>query len=152
MGSKSGAKAWGEQRQSELLARGKQVKEVVKTKREVSTAEEFFPRFSEGYAKANRQKPSGVDSKESHFRNHLLPRFGKKRLDALTDEDVQKLKAALQERSVKVDGHRPDARGGRAPQGGGRPRRFLRGGGLRAAGASRREAWSGAATRGAARR
>jgi integrase len=59
-------------------------------------------RFIEGYAKANRQKPSGVDSKESHFRNHLLPRFGMKRLDAFTDEDVQQLKAALQERSVKT--------------------------------------------------
>jgi integrase len=102
VGSKSGAKAWGEQRQAELLARGRQVKKEVKTKREVPTVEEFFPRFIEGYAKANRQKPSGVDSKESHFRNHLLPRFGKKRLDALTDEDVQKLKAALQDRSVKT--------------------------------------------------
>ncbi|MBZ4376074.1 tyrosine-type recombinase/integrase [Corallococcus sp. AS-1-6] len=102
VGSKSGAKVWGERRQAELLTRGKQVKEEMKTKREVPTVEEFFPRFIEGYAKANRQKPSGVDSKESHFRNHLLPRFGTKRLDALADEDVQKLKAALQDRSVKT--------------------------------------------------
>ena len=99
--SKSGAKAWGEQRQAELLARGRQIHEEV-VKREVPTVEEFFPRFIEGYAKANRQKPSGVDSKESHFRNHLLPRFGMKRLDALTDEDVQQLKAAFQDRSVKT--------------------------------------------------
>jgi integrase len=99
--SKSGAKAWGEQRQSELLARGKQIKEEVKRKA-VPTLEEFVPRFIEGYARANRQKPSTIISKESVLRIYLVPRFGQRRLDTLTHEDIQRLKADLKELSTKT--------------------------------------------------
>jgi integrase len=41
-------------------------------------------------------------AKESLFSNHLLPRLGKKRLDRITDEDVQDIKAALATRNRKT--------------------------------------------------
>jgi integrase len=99
--SKLGAKAWGEQRQSELLARGKQAREEVK-RRDVPTLEEFVPKFIEGYARANRQKPSTIISKESVLRIYLVPRFGQRRLDTMTHEDIQRLKADLKELSTKT--------------------------------------------------
>jgi hypothetical protein len=33
--------------------------------REVPTLETFWPRFVDGYARANRQKPSGIAAKET---------------------------------------------------------------------------------------
>ncbi|MEO5822352.1 MAG: site-specific integrase [Vicinamibacteraceae bacterium] len=53
----------------------------------------FAVRFLDGYAKANRLKPSGIASKESVFRVHLAKAFGDTRLDAITTEDVHRLKA-----------------------------------------------------------
>lgn len=53
VGSKSGAKAWGEQRQAELLARGRKAVDV-EEKREVPTLKEFATRFIDGDARANR--------------------------------------------------------------------------------------------------
>ena len=46
-------------------------------KKEVPTLQEFAPRFIEGYAKANRQKASGIRAKESIIATHLAPMFGK---------------------------------------------------------------------------
>ena len=64
--------------------------------------EEFVPRFIEGYARANRQKPSTIISKESVLQIYLVPRFGERRLDTLTHEDVKRLKADLKEQSTKT--------------------------------------------------
>jgi hypothetical protein len=50
--SKSGAKSWGEQRQSELLSRGREAVE----KKAVPTLKEFAPRYLDEGARANRQK------------------------------------------------------------------------------------------------
>jgi integrase len=69
---------------------------------DVPTFNNFAPRWIEEYARANRQKPRGVESKESILRVHLLPRFGSMRLDDLVDSDVQALKADLAERSAKT--------------------------------------------------
>jgi integrase len=71
-------------------------------KKEVPTLEEFAPRFIEGYAKANRQKASGVQGKQSVLKTHLLPLFGRLPLDQITDERVAKLKARLRDRSRKT--------------------------------------------------
>src|SRR5262245_57059471 len=57
--------------------------------KEVPTLESFAPRFLEGHARANRQKPSGIAAKEMILRVHLLPAFGHRRLDAIKSEDVQ---------------------------------------------------------------
>jgi hypothetical protein len=50
---------------------------------------------ADGYARANRHKPSGIESKHSHFRTHLVGTLGEKRLDRIGDEDIQQLKAAI---------------------------------------------------------
>jgi hypothetical protein len=42
-------------------------------KKEVPTLKEFAPKFLENYAKADRHKPSGIASKESIVRIHLVP-------------------------------------------------------------------------------
>jgi integrase len=59
-------------------------------------------RYMEGHAKANRQKASSINTKQSIFHNHLIPRLGPKRLDQITDEDIQRLKAGLANRNRKT--------------------------------------------------
>ena len=59
-------------------------------------------RFINGHAKANRLKPSGIASKESALRCHLVPVLGSKTLDAITTEDVQRLKQRLEKKSPKT--------------------------------------------------
>ena len=95
--SKSAAQRWGEARERELLVRGP----VVKPK-EVPTLEEFWPRFLDGYARANRQKPSGIAGKESVARLHLLPAWGARRLDEITTEQVQRFKKTLSKKAPKT--------------------------------------------------
>ena len=95
--SKTAAARWGEQRERELLIHG-----APKTRQEVPTLQEFESRFLDGYARANRQKPSGIAGKESILRAHLVPMLGKKKLDAITSEDVQRLKHQRQDRSPKT--------------------------------------------------
>jgi integrase len=68
----------------------------------VPTLETFAPRFIDGHARANRQKPSGIAATESIVKWHLLPALGAKRLDAITNEQVQKLKLALAHRAPKT--------------------------------------------------
>ena len=45
---------------------------------------------------------SGIASKDSILRIHLVPQFGAKKLDAITTEDVQALKHHLVDRSNKT--------------------------------------------------
>ena len=98
--SRSATQRWAEARARELILAGKP-KPLPITK-EVPTLREFSPKFIEGYAKANRQKASGVASKLSVLNIHLLPRFGDTKLDAITTEDVDLLKGALTKRSPKT--------------------------------------------------
>ena len=72
------------------------------SKKEVPTLQEFAPRFVDGHARANRQKPSGIASKNAILRLYLIPAFGRKRLDAIKSEDVQRLKAQLEIKSPKT--------------------------------------------------
>jgi len=95
--SKTAAQRWGEARERELLVRGPE-----QPKKEVPTLETFAPRFIEGYARANRQKPSGIAGKETILRVHLVPLFGAKKLDAITNEAIQLLKARLKDRAPKT--------------------------------------------------
>jgi integrase len=71
-------------------------------RKEVPTLRAFAPRFMDGHARANRQKPSGIAAKEMVLRVHLLPALGHKRLDAIKSEDVQRLKARLEHKSPKT--------------------------------------------------
>ena len=95
--SKSGAQRWARTRERELLLPRPQA-----PRKEVPTLRAFAPRFLEGYARANRLKPSGIAGKESILRVHLIPALGAKRLDAITNEDVQRLKARLGQKAAKT--------------------------------------------------
>jgi integrase len=99
--SESSARRWAEARERHLLLHGKP-KPVRKEERKTPTLREFAPRFLDGYATANRLKPSGVSSKEVAIRVHLFPQFGDKRLDDITTENVQQLKSAMVARSPKT--------------------------------------------------
>jgi len=97
--SKSGSLRWGQDRERELLLRGPAPRSSI---REVPTLDSFAPRFLEGYAKANRQKPSGIAAKETILRVHLIPALAGKRLDNVTNEDVQGLKVRLRTSAPKT--------------------------------------------------
>jgi hypothetical protein len=86
--SKTTAREWGERRERELLLNGRKIR------KEVPTLEAFAPRFIEGYARANRQKPSGIAAKDSILRLHLIPELGSRRLDRITNEQVQQSSGA----------------------------------------------------------
>jgi integrase len=103
--SRSAARRWGEARERELLLRPSPVLRAPQPQdqpKEVPTLSEFGPRFIEGYARANKQKASGVHAKERILENHLYPALGDKGLDAIGDEDVQTVKAKLSHRSAKT--------------------------------------------------
>ena len=93
--SKAAAQRWGEARERELLVHGPKPKQ-----KEVPTLEEFAPRFIDGHARANRQKPGGIAHKEAVLRVHLVPMFGHRRLDTIGNEDVQRLKHHLRQKAV----------------------------------------------------
>jgi hypothetical protein len=95
--SKSGALRWGQDRERHLLQHGPD-----EPKKEVPTLEKFASRFIEGYAVANRQKPSGIAAKQTIIDVHLVPALGPKRLDAITNEDIQRLKHHLRDRAPKT--------------------------------------------------
>jgi integrase len=62
----------------------------------------FASRFLDGHARANRQKPSGIAAKDAILRRHLVPLLGTKSLDAITNEDVQRVKQALHAKAPKT--------------------------------------------------
>jgi len=72
------------------------------SKKEVPTPQAFAPRFVEGHARANRLKPSGILKYETLLRLYLIPAFGRRRLDAIKNEDVQRLKGQLELKSPKT--------------------------------------------------
>jgi Phage integrase, N-terminal SAM-like domain len=95
--SKSAAHRWGRERERHLLQHG-----PPQPKKEVPTLKEFAPRFLDGHVRANRQKPSGISAKETILDVHLAPLLGTKRLDAITNEEVQRLKHQLQNKAPKT--------------------------------------------------
>jgi integrase len=56
----------------------------------------------DGHARANREKPSGINHKDGILRVHLVPQLGTRRLDAISNEDVQQLKHTLRDRAPKT--------------------------------------------------
>jgi integrase len=97
LSTKSAAMRWGEERERHLLINGR-----AQRPKEVPPFEEFAPRFVDGHARANRLKPSVVAGIQSVLKWHLVPEFGPKRLDAITNERVQGLKLRLMDRSPKT--------------------------------------------------
>jgi integrase len=95
--SKSAAQRWGEERERHLLTHG-----LPQKQKEVPTLREFGPRWIDGHARANQQKPAGIAHKETILRVHLEPQLGHKRLDEITTFDVQQLKKELSRRQPKT--------------------------------------------------
>src|SRR5580765_8414527 len=100
--TKSAAQRWGEAREREWYQELTSPPRKQEQPREVPTLETFWPRFVDGYARANRQKPSGIAAKETIGKMHLIPKLGSKKLDGITTEDVQQLKQHLHDRSPKT--------------------------------------------------
>ncbi len=82
--------AWALERHAYLMQHGKESVEA----RVVSTLAEFAPRFVAD-ARANRQKPSTIETKESVLKVHLLPAFGPFKLDQITQAKLSAFKASL---------------------------------------------------------
>src|SRR5215831_13846576 len=100
--SRSAASRWAEGRERVLFERLMKPPQDNAPPKEVPTLREFAPRFLNGHARANRQKPSGVAAKEMILRVHLIPLLGRKSLDAITTEDVQHLKGRLNTKAAKT--------------------------------------------------
>lgn len=103
--SKVEARAWAEEREHHVKDLARQGLDLGRIRRalrgeeangrpSVPTVAEFQKTFIE-HAKANRQKASSIYAKESILRRHLVPLLGTKRLDDITDVDVQALKVRL---------------------------------------------------------
>lgn len=95
--SKSAAQRWGQGRERHVLLNG-----LPEPTKEVPTLEEFAPMFMDGHARANRQKPSGIAANETILNRHLVPMLGEVKLNAITNEDVQRLKHRLKEKAAKT--------------------------------------------------
>lgn len=63
-----------------------------KSNKEVPTLNAWWETFRETYVKANN-KPSEQIAKECLFKHHLLPAFGRRRLDDIGTTDIERLKA-----------------------------------------------------------
>src|SRR5262245_58027646 len=100
--TKTAAQRWGEAREREWYQALLHPQPTADQPKEVPTLEAFWPRFMDGYARANRQKPSGIAAKETIGKVHLIPTLGSKRLNTITTEHVQRLKQQLQDRSPKT--------------------------------------------------
>src|SRR5262245_29909321 len=72
--SKSGAQRWGEARERDWYEQLVRPRKAVP--KDVPTVRQFWPRFLDGYVRANRHKPSGIAAKETIGRTHLLPALG----------------------------------------------------------------------------
>lgn len=84
-----------------LLAKGERDPEPASSK-QIPTLAEFWPRFIAGHCVANRQKPSGIERKESAYRVWLASRLGAKRLDEIGASDIVSLKVDLAKSSPKT--------------------------------------------------
>jgi integrase len=100
--SRSAAVRWAEGRERVLFERLMKPPQDNAPAKEVPTLQEFAPRFLDGHARANRQKPSGIAAKEMIIRVHLAPTLGHKKLDAIKSEDVQHLKSRLSTKAAKT--------------------------------------------------
>ncbi|MBZ0266518.1 site-specific integrase [bacterium] len=101
--SKTAAVRWGQALEREVLERALTGAALERNrKKAVPTLAEFAPRWLDEYCRAERQKASGITRKESVLRVHLLPALGGKRLDEITDSDVQRLKVDLGERAAST--------------------------------------------------
>lgn len=87
---KTATERWAQAREREILLAGTVTKAPKKVA--VVTLAKFWPDFLDGHSRANKQKPSGIESKEYHFRQFLEPVLGALPLDQITSHKVAELK------------------------------------------------------------
>jgi integrase len=100
--TRTAAQRWGEAREREWYQELTHPEPKNDIPKEVPSLEQFAPRFLDSYARANRQKPSGVAAKEMIIRVHLVPSLGSKALNAIANENVQGLKRQLLHKAPKT--------------------------------------------------
>src|SRR5438067_1042618 len=100
--SRSAAVRWAEGRERILFQRLMDPPQQPTSPKEVPTLQEFAPRFLNGHARANRQKPSSIAAKDMIIRVHLTPALGDRKLDAIRTEDIQRLKSKLAAKATKT--------------------------------------------------
>jgi hypothetical protein len=71
-------------------------------RKEAPTLAEFAPRFVDGHARANRHKPERDCRDRVHSEVAPDSHARAKRLDAITNEQVQRLKLAMADRAPKT--------------------------------------------------
>ena len=94
--TRRGAEAYERELRGTLLAGTFRRKEE-----EVPTLERFAQEFLDGYAKANN-KPSEVAAKEWICRLHLVPVFGRRRLDEIDARSIERYKARKLDEGYKA--------------------------------------------------
>lgn len=93
LSSASATKRYAEAREREIIQAG--CKPQAPKRKACPTLAKFWPDFISGHARANKQKPSGIESKEYHFRQYLGPILGGVRLDEITDARISELKRRM---------------------------------------------------------
>jgi len=63
----------------------------------MTTLAKFCQRFIDEYVVANRLKPSTIENKKMLLRSYLVPILGERKLDEISEVDVQRLKAGFAE-------------------------------------------------------
>lgn len=97
---RAASRRWGEEREAEILRTAGAAGGNGESRTLAPTLAEFTPRFFNDCLRANQYKPSGIYAKQKVLRRHLLPLLGTKRLDDITEMDVQAVKARLQDRKA----------------------------------------------------
>lgn len=100
--SKTAAQRWAENRERELLTRGKHAPEVEGPRTAVPTVAAFWPRVRTDHYVAERKKASTLIAADCNYKNWIGPQFGKRTLDSIDNSDVATLKGKLSERSRKT--------------------------------------------------
>jgi len=99
--TKRGAEQYEQQLRQSILDGTYQKQEAAK-QNPVPTLKEFFPKFIAQHSVAQKLKSGTVRTNQSIFKNHLLPRFGSKRIDEISTADVARLKLDLNDRTGKT--------------------------------------------------
>ncbi len=99
--SRAEAQQWGEQREHLVCTQFQASAATACSRPSRPTLESFGQIYLEKYVRANHQKPSTTAHKETILRVHLVPLLGSKRLDCITNLDVQRLKSAMVTRAPK---------------------------------------------------
>src|SRR5688572_18489433 len=88
--SKRGAEAFERQLREQLLKNDGKLDEEVKPK-EIPTVQRFWPEY-EAWSSVNN-KPSNQNAKRIIMKNHVLPFFGRMRLDEIGPQQIEQFKA-----------------------------------------------------------